>query len=75
MTLWVVAGCLFEVSLPDGGWRWTNARPEVTLLGEDGREGRSHLRFRAEAPGSVVLRFERDGARPRLVSVRIAPER
>ena len=31
--IWVVAGCLFEVSLPDGGacpWRWRNPGPDVT---------------------------------------------
>jgi hypothetical protein len=79
-TLWVVAGCLFEISLPGGAWRWTNEGPEVTLLGHGVRGGREHLRFRAEAPGAkagaVKLRFERDGAGApsRSVAVRIAPE-
>lgn len=81
--LWVVAGCLFEISLPvttAGRWRWTNARSEVTLLAEDVREGRQHLRFRAEAAGAkarvVELQFGHDEAEDRhpAVCVRIAPE-
>jgi hypothetical protein len=81
--VWVVAGCLFEVSLPPtpaGGWRWTNGGPHVTLVGDDVRDGRQHLRFRAEAAGAdlgvVELRFEGEGGDPAdcTVSVRIAPE-
>lgn|GEM_PF-199387 len=76
--VWVVAGCLFEVSLPGGGWRWANPGPEVTLLGDAPRDGSQHLRFRAEAAGAgagvAELRFEGDGGQARVVSVRIAPE-
>ena len=76
--LWVVAGCLFEISLPveDGPWSWANATPQVTLLAEEERHGRRHLRFRAEEPGEVELRFEaRAGRVTDPVTVRIAPER
>ncbi len=52
--LWAVAGCLFEVAFPAGGWRWDGAEPAsgVTLVGErtDGAS-RQHVRFRAEAAG------------------------
>ena len=77
--LWVVAGCLFEVSLPaaSGPWRWANPCPEVTLLSEDDRGAvpRHHFRFRAEAPGEVELRFAGAAPEPVPVAVRIAPER
>lgn len=66
--MWVVAGCLFEVSLPEQGgsaWRWANPGPEVTLLAEEVRLGEHHFRFRAEAPGAdagqVELRFDDSG--------------
>ena len=39
--VWVVAGCLFEVSLPGEDWQWVDGGPEVTLLAEDERGGRS----------------------------------
>ena len=73
--LWVVAGCLFEVSFPtDGGpWRWAESRAEVTLLAEDRRDGHHHFRFRAEQPGRVELLFS--GPEPVTVTVHIAPER
>lgn len=79
----VVAGCLFEISLPadsEGEWQWLNAGPEVTLLAVYMREGREHFRFRAEAAGaddgSAQLRFESDGGGVALedVNVAIAPE-
>jgi hypothetical protein len=70
--VWVVAGCLFEVSLPSGNWRGSGTHPEVTLLAEEHRETGHHFRFRAEVPGEVTLRFEGDGTRT--VIVRIAPE-
>lgn len=73
--IWVVAGCLFEVSLPDlpsGTWRWSGTHSEVTLLTEEDRGTGHHFRFRAETPGEVTLRFEGDGTHT--VVVRIAPE-
>lgn len=78
----VVAGCLFEVSLPGGaeaGWRWTAPSADVTLLAEDGRHGRQHFRFRAEgaaaAAGMTRLRFRAaDGSEAEVV-VGVAPER
>lgn len=80
--VWPVAGCLFEVALPVSGgssWRWTNPTPDVTLLGEERRGSRQHLRFRAEDPcstlDSVELRFRRGGGHERRVRVHIAPER
>jgi hypothetical protein len=74
--LWVVAGCLFEVSLPEGAggpWRWPDPPAHITLLAEGVRDGRRHLRFRAEAAGEVELRFSRPGSEL-VVTVRIAPE-
>jgi hypothetical protein len=76
--VWVVAGCLFEVSLPHG-WAWANPGPEVTLLGETTRAGHVHLRFRAEAPGArsgrVELRFRGAQADAETaVVVHVAPE-
>ncbi|HVL93138.1 MAG TPA: alpha/beta fold hydrolase [Acidimicrobiales bacterium] len=73
---WVVAGCLFEVSLPGSGWRWVGPSPAVTLVGEDRRDGRHHFRFRAEAPGSAVLVYTGGygGGGERSLVVRIAPE-
>lgn len=74
--VWVVAGCLFEVSLPaDGRWRWTPEGAQVTLLGEAVRDGRQHLRFRAEVAGVVELQFGGNEAELRSVTVRIVPER
>lgn len=80
--LWVVAGCLFEISFPvtgAGHWRWTDGGDQVTLLAETVRDGRQHLRFRAEAAGAeagaVELRFVREGEDlPHVTSVRIASE-
>ncbi len=79
----VVAGCLFEISLPadgQGDWRWLDAGPEVTLLAVYLHGARQHFRFRAEAAGaddgSARLRFDRDGGlQPEQVKVAIAPER
>ena len=82
--LWVVAGCLFEVALPvtpAGRWRWANPGHDVSLLADDVRQGRQHLRFRAEAAGAragqVELRFRAGeaGDRRSVLRVRIAPER
>jgi hypothetical protein len=80
--LFVVAGCLFEVSLPGGpgaGWRWTARTPHVTLLSEDTRGGRQHFRFRAEAEGAAAgaatLRFRSTNGGEAEVVVRVAPER
>jgi hypothetical protein len=80
-TLWVVAGCLFEISLPaaEGGpWEWVPAgEGEVTLVAELGREDRQHFRFRAEAAGVgvVTLQFRGEaGGRRRQAVVRVSPE-
>ena len=81
-----VAGCLFEVSLPErqgATWAWSGHQPEVTALGESVRGERRHFRFRAEpaaaGAGSVALRFrtvtEERGMTTRMVVVRVAPER
>ena len=81
----VVAGCLFEVSLPerDGAWALADPQPEeATLLGESVRGRRRHFRFRAEAAaadaGSVSLRFRTETAKRgmsiRVVEVLVAPE-
>jgi hypothetical protein len=83
--IWVVAGCLFEVSLPDGGalpWQWRNPGPEVTLLGEAVGGDARHFRFRAEASGAeagtVQLRFgntnDHGAVVVRAVVVRVVPE-
>ena len=76
----MVAGCLFEVSLPEGQrdpWVWGNPGPEVTLLSERVRDGERRFRFRSEAvgaaAGAVELRFA-CGEDERNVVVRIAPE-
>ena len=81
-----VAGCLFEVSLPErDGASWALADPqpeEVTLLGESVRGHRRHFRFRAEAgaavAGRVALRFRTEtatrGMSIRVVEVLVAPE-
>jgi hypothetical protein len=78
----VVAGCLFEVSLPGGsetGWRWTAPTADVTLLAEESRDGRQHFRFRAEAAGAaagaVCLQFRAADGREAEVVVGVAPER
>ena len=82
----VVAGCLFEVTFPDGqgpAWAWEGNQPEVTAVGEFVRHGRRHFRFRAEdaaaAAGGVSLRFrsltEERGMTVRVVVVLVAPER
>ena len=81
-SVWVVAGCLFEVALPTApGGRWCHLGPvpEVTLLSDDVRESRHHFRFRAEAAGtvagSVSLQFRREPAGRRVqVQVLVAPE-
>jgi hypothetical protein len=82
-----VAGCLFEVSLPErDGASWTLANPqpaEVTLVGESVRGHRRHFRFRAETgaavAGMVSLRFRTETAKRgmslRVVEVPVAPER
>jgi hypothetical protein len=82
-----VAGCLFEVSLPEGdGASWSLAEPQVgqaTLLGESVRGDRRHFRFRAEAEaavaGRVSLRFRTESAKRgmsiRVVEVPVAPEK
>ena len=81
-----VAGCLFEVSLPErDGMSWTPVEPEpeeATLIGESVRGDRRHFRFRAEAraavTGSVTLRFRTEtaarGMSMRVVEVPVAPE-
>ena len=81
----VVAGCLFEVSLPERAgstWHWADPPPGVSLLGESVRGDRRHFRFRAEAAaadaGSVSLRFRTETAKRgmsiRVVEVLVAPE-
>jgi hypothetical protein len=74
--LWVVAGCLFEVSIPVSGgpWQWNNPSAAVTLLAEEDRDGQRHFRFRAEAPGEVALWFGGAG-HTASQTVRIAPEK
>jgi hypothetical protein len=80
-----VAGCLFEVSLPErDGVSWTLAEPQeqATLLGEWVRGDRRHFRFRAEAgaavAGRVSLRFRTESAERgrsiRVLAVPVAPE-
>ena len=78
--VWVVAGCLFEVSLREGEpdpWSWGNPGPEVTLLAESVRDGERRFRFRSEpaaaAKGAVELRFT-CGDDEQTAVVRIAPE-
>jgi hypothetical protein len=81
----VVAGCLFEVSLPEqegASWALAEPAPEVTLLGESVRGHRRHFRFRAEAEaaaaGGVSLRFRSESAARgmslRVVEVPVAAE-
>lgn len=82
----VVAGCLFEVSLPErdgASWALADPQPEdATLLGESVRGRRRHFRFRAEAAaaaaGSVSMRFRTETAQRgmsiRVVEVPVAPE-
>ena len=84
--LWAVAGCLFEVALPEragASWHWADPPPGVTLLGESVRGDLRHFRFRAEPEGAllgqVALRFRgRTTERAvllRSVVVHVAPER
>jgi hypothetical protein len=81
----VVAGCLFEVSLPEPAgapWLWVNPRPEVTLLGQSVCGELRHFRFRAEEAaadaGQVSLRFRTHNqvgaVVVRAVLVPVAPE-
>ena len=83
--LWAVAGCLFEVSLPEvagASWHWADPPPGVTLVGESVRGDRRHFRFRAEADGAVIgevaLRFRGQTTAQavllRSVVVHVAPE-
>ena len=75
-SVWVVAGCLFEVSLPGvhrASWRGAEPGPEVVLLSEDRRGDHHHFRFRAGAPGEVALCFVGDAGEC-VVHVLIAPE-
>jgi len=83
--LWAVAGCLFEVSLPEregASWHWDDPPPGVTLLDESVRGDQRHFRFRAEAEsaegGEVALRFRGRTAAGavvvRSVVVGVAPE-
>ena len=80
VAVWVVAGCLFEVSLPLDAtprWRLESPGPGVTLLAEAVRGDEHRFRFRSEAAaaaaGAVELRFRR-GDLERSVVVRVAPE-
>jgi len=81
-SVWVVAGCLFEVSLPAGAsvrWRYAHSASEVKFLSEEIRGDRHHFRFRAEAPGALAgsasLQFRCDPpGRPVEMQVLIAPE-
>ncbi|HEX3623458.1 MAG TPA: hypothetical protein VHT97_14180 [Acidimicrobiales bacterium] len=83
--VWAVAGCLFEISVPEIGgtsWTWVDPQPEVTLLSDSVRADGHHFRFRAEAAaavaGEVRLRFRSRNAVQavvmRVVVVRVAPE-
>ncbi len=83
--VWVVAGCLFEVSMPERNgtsWHLADPPPGVTLLTESVRGEERHFRFRAEVEGArtgeVSLRFraltEERGMVLRSVVVRVAPE-
>lgn len=83
--LWAVAGCLFEVSLPEraeASWQWADSPPGVTLVGESVRGDQRHFRFRAEtdsvALGEVSLRFRGQTTEQavllRSVVVHVAPE-
>jgi hypothetical protein len=83
--LWAVAGCLFEVSMPERNgvtWHLADPPPEVTLLGESVRGDERHFRFRAEVEGAltgeVSLRFRaltvERGMVLRCVVVHVAPE-
>jgi hypothetical protein len=83
--VWAVAGCLFEVSMPErdgASWQLASPPPGVTLLSESVRGTERHFRFRAEAEGAeageVALRFrsltKERGRVLRMVVVRVAPE-
>jgi len=83
--LWAVAGCLFEVSLPEregAAWHWADPPLGVTLVGESVRGDQRHFRFRAEADADVAdvvtLRFRGRTAAGavllRSVTVGVAPE-
>ena len=80
-----VAGCLFEVSMPERegvSWALAEPQPEATMLAESVRADRRHFRFRAEAEaavaGQVALRFRSEtverGTSIRVVVVPVAPE-
>ena len=85
--VWVVAGCLFEVSLSErsgAGWRLAGEPPAgLTFLGEVVRGDRRNFRFRAEGDaadaGEVSIRFR--GRSPsktvvmKSVVVHVAPEK
>ena len=71
-SVWVVAGCLFEISLP-AVHRFVHPSPEVTLLSEHRQRGHHHFRIRAETPGVVTVRFVGDAGEC-LVQVLVAPE-
>lgn len=74
--MWAVAGCLFEIVLPGGGWSWRGLGPgpQVTMLDEHDRPTGRHFRFRAEEAGEVELLFRREDAAEAGVVVRMAPE-
>ena len=82
-TLWAVAGCLFEISLPpppSGRWQLADSSPSVSLVAEEVRQGQHHFRFRAEVADvddAVPLTFSWGDAGEAEVhaAVRIAPER
>ena len=81
----MVAGCLFEVTLPThgvgpGDWEPADPPEEVTLLEESHGQSRSRFRFRAERPPeggcSVVLRFRvsEPVVEERSLCIHVAPE-
>ncbi|HET7486318.1 MAG TPA: YbhB/YbcL family Raf kinase inhibitor-like protein [Acidimicrobiales bacterium] len=72
--VWAVAGCLFEVSLPEG-WEPGPSPPAVSLVATEVRGASLHFRFRAASAGSARLTFRSAGGGKCSVDVRIAPER
>lgn len=75
-SLCAVAGCLFEVHLPqpadEDGWEWTTSDEEVvTLLA---RPDPARFRFRAEQPGDVTLSFRCSSAVSERLTLHITPE-